>query len=197
MRTTPETAKHQRSFRTPQAWAAVAVAGIGFQVFHFVEHVAQLTYWGIHPGHPPWLTPWAEVGRDALALDGDPATGSELLHLVGNVIFLAALLALWRYVRGSGLGRVRALHPALVLQGFHLGEHVLLTATWVLWGRALGLSTLFGALSGPSLGTYRIWWHFLVNLAATVLAVAALLGTRRLAGGIAPQPKPVLGGAAE
>lgn len=167
---------------TPRGWATAAVAGIGFQVFHLVEHVAQLGYWGAHPGHPPWLTPWAEAGRDALALGGDSATGSELLHLMGNVIFLVALVALWLYARGSGLSNVRALRPALALQGFHVGEHVFLTATWVLWGRALGFSTLFGALTGPALATHRIWWHFLVNLGATALGVAALAQGRRLSG---------------
>lgn len=161
---------------TPRAWAAVAVAGIGFQVFHFLEHVAQLAYWALHPAEPPWLTPWAEAGRDALAFGGDHGTGAELLHLIGNVIFLVGLLALRVYVRSPAgpARRPRTLGLVLRLQGFHVGEHVLLTASWVLGGRALGFSTLFGAFSEPWLVAYRLWWHFLINLIATVLGVAAL-----------------------
>jgi hypothetical protein len=48
----------------------------------------------------------------------------------------------------------------------------------VLDSRALGFSTLFGALSGPALAGFRVWWHFLMNLAVTVLAVLALWGFR-------------------
>lgn len=29
---------------------ALAVAGMGFQVFHFAEHLLQLGYWMTHPG---------------------------------------------------------------------------------------------------------------------------------------------------
>lgn len=167
-------------------WLAVAVGGIGFQVLHLVEHVAQLGYWGLHPNHAPWLTPWAEAGRDALAVGGDPATGSELLHLTGNVVFLAGLAALTVHVRRTSAGRIAWLRPALTVQGFHVVEHVLLTASWVLSGRALGFSTLFGALSGTTLSTYRIWWHFLVNVGATALAVAALLRLRGQPGRVEP-----------
>lgn len=166
----------------PRAWAAVAVAGIGFQVLHLIEHVAQAGYWALHRAHDPWLTPWAETGRDALALGGDPHTGSELLHLGGNLVFLLGLVALAEFARRSGIGRVGALRLSLLVQGFHVGEHVLLTTTWMAGGQALGFSTLFGALSGTALVAHRVWWHFVINLAATALGVAALLRARRLSG---------------
>lgn len=171
----------------------MAVAGIGFQVFHFVEHVAQLGYWTAHPGHPPWLTPWAEAGRDALAFGGDPGTGSELLHLIGNVIFLVGLVALLGHVRGlAGVPRApRPLGLALGVQAFHVAEHVLLTSSWVLSGKALGFSTLFGAFPGSWVVTYRLWWHFLINLIATGLGVAALWTVRRRMPSVEAGPEPV------
>jgi len=169
-------------------WLVVAAAGIGFQVVHFVEHLAQLSYWALHPAEAPWLTPWAEAGRDALAVGGDPATGTELLHLLGNVIFLVGLVALWRYARRSGEREGGALRAGLWLQGVHVGEHVLLTGSWALFGRALGFSTLFGALSGPALAGFRVWWHFLMNLAVTVLAVVALWAFRERETPVATEP---------
>lgn len=155
-------------------WLLIGATGIGFQVLHFIEHLAQLGYWALHPAHAPWLTPWAEVGRDVLAAGGHPSTGSELLHLLGNVIFLLGLLGLWRSLLLSGVRPARSLRAALWLQAAHVGEHVLLTASWVLAGTAVGVSTLFGALEGSALFGYRIWWHFLINLAGTALALQGL-----------------------
>lgn len=153
-------------------WLLVAAAGIGFQVGHFVEHLAQLGYWAAHPSEAPWLTPWAAAGRDVLTFGGPPTTGVEVLHLLGNLIFLVGVVGLWMYARGR-VGGSRPLRAALWLQGFHVGEHVLLTSTWLVTGSALGTSTLFGALDGAALSGYRVWWHFIVNLAATILALRA------------------------
>jgi hypothetical protein len=157
-------------------WLLVGVAGVGFQVVHLFEHLLQLGYWGLHPAEPPWLTPWAAAGRDILAVGGHPSTGSELLHLLGNLIFLVGVVGLWGFTTRSGVPSVRltALRAAFLVQSFHVGEHVLLTVSWILAGEALGFSTLFGSLSGPALFTFRIWWHFLINLAGTALAVRAL-----------------------
>jgi hypothetical protein len=52
-------------------------------------------------------------------------------------------------------------------------EHLLLTFTLLLLGEASGFSTLFGALSNATLWTYRVWWHFAINLFATVYATRA------------------------
>jgi hypothetical protein len=48
----------------------------------------------------------------------------------------------------------------------------------LLAGRAIGLSTGFGQMTGSALFTYRIWFHFIVNLAATVLALLAYRNMR-------------------
>lgn len=152
-----------------------ALAGLAFQAVHALEHVLQLAYWLWHPDEAPWLTPWASSGRDVLAhvAGGSASAGNELLHLVGNLIFLAALGALHRWV---GAARPRSLRPAVVAQGLHVGEHVALTATTLTLGHAVGVTTGFGSLSpGTALATaVRVWSHFGLNLVATWFALSAL-----------------------
>ncbi len=169
----------QRMYRVA---VPLAVGGLAFQVAHFLEHMLQAGYWIIHPTAPPWLTPWAAEGRDILANGGNPGTGTELLHLLGNGLFFAGLFAMCVVVacRAKRLADNRALSWAMGVQGFHLAEHVLLTVSFIAGGEALGFSTMFGALdAGTALSTYRVWFHFLINLAATWLAVAAYLQMSR------------------
>jgi hypothetical protein len=161
---------------------AVAAGGIGFQIFHVVEHVAQVVYWVVHPTALPWLTPWAVIGADALAelTDGHRGSGVELLHLVGNLIFLAGLAAAVRIVRAQRRPGTRPLRVALWVQTAHVAEHVLLTVTWLATGRALGVTTAFGSLASlPSLEiALRVWLHFAINLVATVVALRGLHAAR-------------------
>ncbi len=163
--------------RTFRIITSVAVAGVAFQVAHFVEHIAQLGYWFMHPLEAPWLTPWAAVGRDALAAGGNAATGTELLHLIGNVVFFVGLIGLCVTLacKRRALGDHPPLRKAVSWQGFHVVEHIALTTTWLLFGKAIGVSTLFGLVAaGPFLSSYRVWWHFMINLIATVYAVRAI-----------------------
>lgn len=159
--------------------AAVAVAGLAFQVFHLFEHLIQLGYWFLHPTSAPYMTPWALDGVDGLGVWFDqlpgnvaPAAGGmEGLHLVGNVIFLMGIVAL-RHVTPKPLPGVKT---AFVVQGLHVAEHVLLTATLVLFGTPIGVSTLFGAAYDFGFGgTLRVWFHFMINVGATMPAVWAL-----------------------
>ena len=80
---------------------AVGAGALTFQVVHAAEHVLQMGYWAMHPREAPWLTPWAATARDGLASfcsllgsSGGAKLGSEVLHLAGNLIFLAGLAAL-------------------------------------------------------------------------------------------------------
>lgn len=166
--------------------AATAIAGLVFQAVHFVEHAFQLGYWARNLEAAPWITPWAATAADGLkwtcswAVTGKPSIGVELLHLTGNTIFFAALVAMavLTYRRGERLGRSRTLQAALVLQSVHVAEHVLLTVSVLLTGSAIGLSTGFGEMTGSALFTYRIWFHFIVNLVATLLALLAYRSMR-------------------
>lgn len=161
--------------RTRALLKYLAVGALAFQMVHLIEHVAQLGYWIAHPLEAPWLTPWAIEGRDALAAGGNLALGNELLHLVGNLIFLGGLLALVLYSRRREQETPSPLRIAMVVQGIHVAEHVVLTATSSVWGKAAGLSTFFGLVSGPVTTSYRVWFHFLVNLVATWYAARAVM----------------------
>ena len=161
---------------------AIAISGLVFQVFHLGEHTAQMVMWVRHPQRAPWMSPWAmdlsrmlgrvDVGRSSettLAV----ARGMEFLHLIGNAIFLAGVVAFWSLVRRMAAARSWA-RAAVVIQGLHLVEHVLLVTTLLVAGRPLGMSTGFGAFAGTRLSTYRVWWHGGVNLLATVVCAYAL-----------------------
>lgn len=154
----------------------VGVAGLSFQVAHFGEHLAQFAYWVVHPTSTPWLSPWAVASRDVLS--ADPAFGVELLHLLGNGIFLAGLLALVAATRPTG-NTNPMLRIATVLQVVHVVEHVALTVTRMFAGSAIGISTAFGLLEGGQLSSYRVLWHFVVNLIVTVYAVRGMTAAVR------------------
>lgn len=154
---------------------AVAAGGMAFQMVHVLEHLLQVGYWVAHPAAPAWLTPWAAAARDALAVDGSAVTGVELLHLGGNVIFFVGVLGvvgLTGQWRGSAS---RSLKAAVVAQGVHVAEHALIVATWLVMGRVVAVSTLFGLLpEGTAVAVaFRVWLHLGLNLTATVLATVA------------------------
>ena len=92
------------------------------------------------------MSPWVmdAVGRAGAAAFPDAARprqmmmGMEILHLIGNSIFLASLGCLYYCIRS------RWNRWALYVEGFHLYEHLMLTATAYFLGKPVGLSTLFG-----------------------------------------------------
>ena len=162
-----------RNDRRYRLVSLVAASGLLFQVFHFGEHGAQLVYWFAHPTAPPWLTPWAEASRDMLS--ANPVLGAELLHLIGNSWFMLALVALAALARSRSVAGdwLDPLARAHWIQAFHVVEHMALTATWFLFREPIGFSTVFGLLEGQALSSFRVVWHFSINLAATWYAVRA------------------------
>ena len=164
--------------RRPRLFA-LAVGLLSFQVFHLVEHLIQLSYWFLHPNAMPYMTPWAQEGADGLGLwatlmpgEGNMMQrGMELLHLVGNLLFLGGIVALEKLATRP----LRGLRLAKAIQSVHVLEHVLLTASVFAIGSPIGISTVFGLGEATAWGpTVRVWFHFLINLAATVPAVLAL-----------------------
>lgn len=162
---------------------SVAVAGVLFQVIHLGEHTVQMAMWVRHPQRAPWMSPWAHEGSLRLGqVDAGRssettiavARGMEYLHLLGNLIFLCGVVALWILARSYRCARSQT-RRALVVQGLHVGEHVVLVTTLVLFGRPVGMSTGFGLLEGTQLSTFRVWWHGGVNLLATAVCVGAIV----------------------
>jgi hypothetical protein len=162
------------------AAAAVAIAGLTFQAAHGFEHAVQFVNWLRSLGSPAWMSSWALAGRDALAaaVGRSPMVGVELLHLIGNTIFLAGLLVLPRLL--PGLRSSRAWRLARGCQAAHVVEHVLLTATAIWFGTSVGVTTWFGALDPAGAGAVgmRVGTHFALNAIPTVLIATVLARSR-------------------
>lgn len=164
-------------------WGTVA-----FQAVHTLEHVLQTAFWIRNPHYNPWLSPWALAAQKGLATYFDtqsrPQTGNEVLHLLGNGIFFFGVLAIWSALKRAGSQKRdrRFAFWALLVEGIHVGEHVLLTSTWYVMGVPRGVSTLFGLtfrFEGPWAPGFRIVWHFFANLIPMILTIGALLELKR------------------
>ena len=74
-----------------------------FQSFHTLEHLVQLSRWFNSPYSPPYMSPIAKTASSQLEssfasitnIIGVPSLGMELLHLVGNAIFLTGGVVLY------------------------------------------------------------------------------------------------------
>jgi hypothetical protein len=167
--------------------ASVAGVGLSFQVGHFAEHAIQFGVWvlgdlsNICGRETPWMSPWVTemVGQAGLLLfpTADAPRrmmmGMEVLHLIGNSIFLVSLGCLYFCVRSKWI------RWALYIEGFHLYEHLMLTLTAFFVGKPIGLSTLFGGSgiigSREFAVGYRVTWHFAMNLLPMPFAMIGLM----------------------
>jgi hypothetical protein len=167
--------------------ATLAGVGLAFQVGHFAEHAIQFGVWllgdlsHICGRDTPWMSPWVtELVRQAGVLLFPEANearrmmlGMEILHLIGNTIFLSSLVCLYHCLPSKWV------RWAVYIEGFHLCEHLALTATAYYVGKPIGISTLFGYAG--SLGSrefavgYRVTWHFAMNLLPMPFAMYALM----------------------
>lgn len=168
-------------------FAVLAGAGLAFQVGHFAEHAIQFGVWVLGDlsqmcgRDTPWMSPWVtELVRQTGSLMFPGANearrmmlGMEVLHLIGNIIFLTSLICLYQCLP------LKWVRWALYIEGFHFCEHVALTATACYLGTPMGLSTLFGQagdLGGREFAVgYRVTWHFLMNLLPMPFAMYAVM----------------------
>lgn len=151
-----------------------AVLGTAFQAGHFVEHTVQFYHWLMIDRSYAYMSPIAmnlvhHIGS-ALVPHADMVrthmVGMEVLHLIGNQIFLATLMA-WYALRPS-----RLMKYALLVETFHMVEHMALVISALLLNHAYGLSTIGGI-------GYRVSWHFVMNLIPTALMIAAMRKQKR------------------
>lgn len=188
---------------SPPAWrlsirsvlVAVVVLGVTFQICHFVEHAVQFGMWVFGDRSAPWMSGPAMwlvhlIGNFVMPVPHNNLhtaafsaqqmmVGMEVLHLIGNSIFLVTIACL--YV----LLPTKWVRWALYIESFHLCEHLMLTTSAIFLGKPLGFSTLFG-YSGlfwfkEGMVGYRVFWHFAMNLIPTVLVMVALMPRKRLA----------------
>lgn len=173
------------------AFGTVAALGLAFQVGHFAEHAIQFGVWilgdlsNICGRDTPWMSPWATELVRGIGLVLFPAAdaarrmmlGMEVLHLVGNSIFLVALMSLYFCVPSKWV------RWAVYIESFHLYEHVMLTVTAYYVGKPIGLSTLFGAANVIGEREFavgcRVGWHFVMNLLPMPFAMVGLMQYRR------------------
>ncbi|MBR1031470.1 DUF6008 family protein [Bradyrhizobium liaoningense] len=169
------------------AAGTIAALGLAFQVGHFAEHAFQFAIWvlgdlsNICSRDTPWMSPWvhALVSRTGQLLvpaadsSRQMMLGMEVLHLAGNSIFLASLVALYYCVPSKWV------RWAIYIESFHLYEHITLTATAVFLGKPIGMSTLFGGVSVIGDREFavgcRVTWHFVMNLLPMPFAMIGLM----------------------
>lgn len=171
--------------RRRRAWvygaaSAVIMLGIIGQLGHLQEHVAQVGYWVGHPeATTGWMTPWGgALAMGFQMVDPGRATlGMEILHFVGNLIFLAGMAAIMVITTRARATKARRWAKMGVwMQGIHGLEHLsLMLSIWLGAKHAIGLSTWFGLLdAGAGAVTYRVWWHFIANVIGSVIFAIAL-----------------------
>lgn len=160
---------------TRKALICVITLGVVFQIGHFIEHATQAGMWVFVDRSTAYMSPLAMmlvhlIG--GLLLKGQNMArqmlvGMEMLHLVGNLIFLGTLAGMYH------ISPKREIGWALKVETFHLYEHIMLTSTAIFLGKAVGLSTLFGgadALGDHNFAVgYRVLWHFAMNLVPSAL----------------------------
>ena len=185
--------------------------GLAFQVGHFIEHAVQFGVW--IGGQFQWVVT-AFCGRDTpymsppliamvrfvgatLFPDANSARqmmlGMELLHLVGNSIFLTTIAGVYYLMPGKWV------RWALYIEGAHLCEHLALTLTAYYAGKPIGVSTLFGQapyyLGRNGAVGYRVAWHFALNLLPMPFVMIGMMKHKAMAE-LSLAPSPAAGGAA-
>ena len=167
--------------------ATIAALSLAFQVGHFAEHAFQFAIWvlgdlsEICGRDTAWMSPWVTAFVGTLGATLFPTAeaprqmmlGMEILHLVGNGIFLGGLVCLYYCVPSKWV------RWAVFIETFHLGEHVMLTASAYYLGVPIGISTLFGQardLGGTEFAVgYRVSWHFAMNLLPMPFAMIGIM----------------------
>lgn len=155
-------------------WQMVAF-GTVLQLGHFYMHGLQAWHWLFIDHTSAYMTPLGWSLSDWLGKIFVPGVcgphvmmvGMEWMHLLLNVSFVGTLLIALRLMPNVWIER------ALAVELMHLGEHIALTASCMLYGVGNGWSTLFGyasVLFGHDGGIgFRVMWHFLINFAPTGL----------------------------
>lgn len=184
----------------------IAILGTMFQIGHFAEHAWQWGVWLFGERNKPWMSavadwlsmrfgelvhPMPEICGDEKAwMAKQMFYGMEVLHLVGNTIFLVTIAAILflitqkinerkAWVTDEPLAKCQKLMKwALAIETFHLYEHIMLTATAFFLDKPVGFSTLFGAtglMAKPNAVGTRVTWHFVMNMIPTILMMMGLM----------------------
>ncbi|MCB9806155.1 hypothetical protein H6775_03290 [Candidatus Nomurabacteria bacterium] len=155
-----------------------AGGGLGFQVVHFWEHLMQVFNWIFVQRQYAYMTGlgmsatnyFGNLFFSGYGMSDQTRLGMEVLHLVGNGIFLIGIIAVWYFIKN------REILWALIIEALHFCEHISLTFSSIFTGRSIGFSTLYGLATDPQfMVTFRVWWHFILNLVPSVLIVVGIV----------------------
>ncbi len=162
----------------------IVLLGSTFQGGHFIEHTVQFGVWLAGDHSRAYMSPTAMslshwIGGlffGTADMSRQMAGGMEILHLLGNVIFLVTIGGMHYFLP------VKRVRWAFYVELFHLYEHVMLTSTTIFLGKAAGLSTFFGgalALGGQEFAVgYRVLWHFAIMARRKKVSLDSLLVAR-------------------
>lgn len=174
----------------------IVTLGTIFQAGHFVEHLIQAFKWMFGDRTVAYMSPLAhnltmrlgDLFYHSASLGRQHIMGMEILHLIGNLVFLVTicgmLYLLYDRHRPRILGdpTMKTMRWALGIETFHLYEHIMLVTTAHYFNIAIGASTLFGAAAAVSLTFgvgFRVLWHFTMNAIPTYLMIRAVMNARR------------------
>lgn len=165
----------------------VTVFALLFQIGHFAEHAFQFAVWllgdlsNICGRDAPWMSKWAAALVEQIGAHLFPSAeegrrmlmGMEMLHLLGNSIFLCGLAGLYYFARSKWV------RWAIYIETFHLYEHAMLATSTYFTGKPIGMSTLFGGSNGIfdrelAVG-FRVPWHFAMNVLPMPFAMMGLM----------------------
>jgi len=166
---------------------AIFVIAFLFQAGHFFEHFYQVGIWMSGIQDKAYMSPlgtWAmEALGDLFFADEPPirrmGMAFQLLHLLGNGIFLIGIVAFSFFVR------TKKVIAAFIFEGVHFLEHMALSFSYLFLNKAVGSSTFWGrsnmlAILGLDAGisplelAYFIWWHFIFNAVPTILVLVLI-----------------------
>ena len=157
----------------------IIILAFTIQFVHFNEHIYQVWAWLVGQRDKPQMSAfgmWAmhrmgEVFFPTEHYLRQAKLGLEVLHLFGVGVFAIGIVALYWYVQ------TKKILWALIIQGFHLYEHISLTVSAIAINKSIGMSTLYGLqIDSLLLVAIRVWWHFTFNAIPTVLVVMAIYG---------------------
>ncbi len=150
---------------TSQRYAQLAATGAAaillVQAAHMVEHVAQVIQKFIL--HMP-----AAHGLLGSIFD------LEWVHFVYNTVLYAALVAVYIWHRRAASRPLFfALRAGMLLQGYHVVEHIVKMYQYYALGITVGPKGILGFV------VPLIWLHFFLNLLVLILIVGIYRGTRQ------------------
>lgn len=157
----------------------LATWALAVQGLLLLELMTGWIHWILNRGQPVFMTSLAQRFADGFGwlfgplapTNGRTILGLEIMYLTGSLIFLAGVLAL-RSI--TSLSQSKHLRRAVYVQIAHSIEYLMLTLSFIAFGRPQGVSTGFGLLHGEALIAWSVNFHLFAHLCATLMAIIGI-----------------------